>query len=354
MEDPVLNRNLEETRELQARWSQFRDFFYMALKTDKVTPQAEKKFLDLKTRIAMLHDGFMQSLKHDHNVGQNVMSIIAQCIMLKRIALMSAADVQKLELDWNEVYLLVTGTVADLEEEQDRLANINERAYKMQQFQEVTVARAHNFLVGPWFKVLVVLGVLGFIVIGVPVFGLYDYYKIRSDFEWSEGAYDRIARVIRSINPNLSYVAMAEVEKSGAPESAYRKDNSNITGFTETYFYEQFINMGFDESDLREAKELYDRKRQFEVQIRVHNTQPRTRIICTYILFQDASDAESFLAIRRRGIEKLSGLKRTQVETVFLACGKSNFVAVFASDNADQNNLFASQRFQFEDNQMGL
>lgn len=354
MEDPVLNRNLEETRELQARWSQFRDFFYMALKTDKVTPQAEKKFLDLKTRIAMLHDGFMQALKHDHNVGQNVMSIIAQCIMLKRITLMSAADIQKLELDWNEVYLLVSGTVADLEEEQDRLANINERAYKMQQFQELAVARAHNFLIGPWFKVIVFFGVIGFVVIGVPMLGLYDYYKIRSDFDWSEPAYDRIAGAIRSINPSLSYVAMDEVEKSDAADSAYRKDNSNISGFTETYFYEQFINMGFDESDLREAKELYDRKREFDVKIRVHNIRPRTRIICTYILFQDAADAETFLAIRRRGIEKLTEFKRGQVESVFLACGKSNFVAVFASDDAEQNHLFASQRFNFEDNQMSL
>lgn len=354
MEDPVLNRNLEETRELQARWTQFRDFFYMALKTDKVTPQAEKKFLDLKTRIAMLHDGFMQSLKHDHSVGQNVMAIIAQCIMLKRITLMSAGDIQKLELDWNEVYLLVSGTVADLEEEQDRLANINERAYKMQQFQELAVAGAHNFLIGPWFKVIVFLGVIGFIVVGVPMLGLYDYYNIRSDFDWSEGAYDRVAKVIRGFNPNLSYVALDEIETSPNPDAAYRKDNTDSGGFTESYFYEQFINMGFDESDLREAKELYDRKRMFEVQIRNHVGRPRTRIICTYILFQDAADAENFLAIRRRGIGKLSGLKRTQVESVFLACRKSNFIAVFASDNSDQNHLFASQRYKFEDDQMRL
>ena len=52
MEDPDLNRNLEETKELHARWSQFRDFFQMAIKGSKVTPQAETKFLELKTRIA--------------------------------------------------------------------------------------------------------------------------------------------------------------------------------------------------------------------------------------------------------------------------------------------------------------
>src|SRR5215831_15459254 len=101
MEDPLLNRSLEESKELQTRWSQFRDFYMMAAKAQqRITAQAEMKFLELKSRIAMLHDSFMEKLEHDQKTGQAILTIVGDCILLGRLANVSEAEKQKFEFDW--------------------------------------------------------------------------------------------------------------------------------------------------------------------------------------------------------------------------------------------------------------
>ena len=100
MQDPVLNSSLDETRELQTRWSQFHDFVKMAMGGQKVSAQAEMKFLELKSRIAMLHDGFMARLEHEQKTGQNIMNIIGDCILLGRMGNATDAERQKFEFDW--------------------------------------------------------------------------------------------------------------------------------------------------------------------------------------------------------------------------------------------------------------
>ncbi|MCH7597314.1 MAG: hypothetical protein IID35_12255, partial [Planctomycetes bacterium] len=157
MEDVTLNLNLEESKELHALWGQYREFSSLALKGEKIAPQAEMKFLELKTRIAILHDGFMAPVKHDHKVGQKVMEVLANCISLRRIQMMSNADIQKLDFDWNESYMLITETIQGLEQEREKLRTTNKFAHKMRQVKEQTVASIHNFFVGPYFKALAVI-----------------------------------------------------------------------------------------------------------------------------------------------------------------------------------------------------
>jgi hypothetical protein len=142
MEDPILNRNLEEIKELQTRWNQFHDFYNMAVQQGvaKVTAPAEMKFLELKSRIAMLHDGFMGGVKSDVKTAQNIIQIVADCIQLKKCAQATEAEKQKFEFDWNECFMLLNETVSTMEEEKKRLAGINERAYKAAQRREVMKA----------------------------------------------------------------------------------------------------------------------------------------------------------------------------------------------------------------------
>ncbi len=178
MEDPVLNQSLDETRELHTRWGQFRDFVMMAVKSRKVTAQAEMKFLELKSRIAMLHDGFMARLDHEQKTGQNIMAIVGDCIMLKRCASYTDAEKQKFEFDWNECYLLVTEQLGALEEEQKRLAAINIREYNAQKRRELMAARMHNFLHSTGLKVFIGITVAVLVLWVLPATGVVDYTKL--------------------------------------------------------------------------------------------------------------------------------------------------------------------------------
>ena len=180
MEDPVLNCNLDETKELQTRWSQFHDFCKAAMQQGqkKITPQAEMKFLELKSRIAMLHDSFMDSLKHEQKVGQNIMQIASDCILLKRVAIWSDAESQKFEFDWNECFMLMNEQLSSLEEEQKRLAGISERAWNASKRRERIQATIHNFLHSAGFKFAVISLVLFMVLYGIPALGIYDYRRL--------------------------------------------------------------------------------------------------------------------------------------------------------------------------------
>lgn len=211
MEDPVLNQSLDETRELHTRWGQFRDFVMMAVKSRKVTAQAEMKFLELKSRIAMLHDGFMARLDHEQKTGQNIMSIVADCIMLKRCAGYTDAEKQKFEFDWNECYLLITEQFGSLEEEQKRLAAINIREYNAQKRREVMAAKIHNFLHSTGLKAFIGITAAILVLWVLPATGTVDYTKLGTIQQTKKPYQLFVNNIWRPyINKNLPYVDVTE------------------------------------------------------------------------------------------------------------------------------------------------
>lgn len=225
MEDPVLNRNLDEIKELQTRWNQFHDFINMAMQQgpSKITPQAEMKFLELKSRIAMLHDGFIGGSKqHDAKTAQNIIQIVADAILLKKSAGASPAERQKFEFDWNECFMLINDTISSLEEEKKRLAGINERAYRMAQRREMMRAKFHNFLHHPALKWSVGLIVFVFVLWGLPAFGIYHWDQLYLNppfgMNFTKPFYRNLVGYAYRpfINKELEYCDLAEVSTNDA------------------------------------------------------------------------------------------------------------------------------------------
>ncbi len=357
MEDPALNRNLEETTELHARWGQFHDFFTMAIKApQKINPQAEMKFLELKTRIAMLHDGFMQSLKHDHKVGQQVLDILRSCIMLKRIPLLSNAEVQKLEFDWNEAYLLMTETISTLQEERERLLTVNERVYKIRQARDRMVTNVHNFFSGPYFRALIILAVVGFVIVGVPMFGIYDYTNLKDDLPWTAPVYDRAIVWVRLFNPEVRYLEIDDVVNQRFTHDirGYGWDDRAKETLTPQRLIEESANMGFAAADFPEVRDLIqNRLRRFDKEVA---TQRGTlsKGNCYYLLFQSTADARRFVELRRQGMAKLSKRQVDNIDAIINVARKANFVGVFASDAEVLRIDFARDKWAFKDAQLRL
>jgi hypothetical protein len=178
MIDSTVERQFSDTRELLSLWRTFYDYFVMAVKKDNITPEKEQQFLEIKSRIAMLHDSFMEALTHNQNIGQEVLNIISRAITLKHVGKQSTADVKKMEIEWHESYLLLNETIGMLEDKRNELANINETQYRAGRAADRAKQKAGNFLRSFYFRATVVTAAVLFATVGVQYLGIYDYDEL--------------------------------------------------------------------------------------------------------------------------------------------------------------------------------
>lgn len=200
MRDPALESQIIETEELQTRWKQFSDFVEMGMSGKPVKPEAEMKFMELKSRIIMLHDGFMEGLEHSKKTGMNMVSILNDCITLSRLAESSDADKQKFKYDWNECYILLTEQITGLHDIRTQLESISEKAVRARQRSEMMRANVHNFFTGPAFKIIIglVIAIAVFYIVPAFVWPYSNFGKIKA----TKGAY--LAVVNNFYRPFLS------------------------------------------------------------------------------------------------------------------------------------------------------
>lgn len=163
MNNPDLDRRYADCSELIDAWKTYLDYYNKAAKDKEFqpTPEIEQNFLDSKARIAMLHDSFMGSLKHDQNVGQNMLSIVNRSITLRHLKRLGAADLKKIEIEWHECYLLLNETTSQLSEDRERLADVNEFTYRLGRIQESIFLSIKAFLGSIYFKIIIALVIVG-------------------------------------------------------------------------------------------------------------------------------------------------------------------------------------------------
>jgi len=178
MIDPAVERQYSDTRELLALWNTFHQFFTMGVKGDTITPEKENQFLEIKSRIAMLHDSFMEALTTNQNVGQEVLNIITRAITLKHLGRLSTADTKKMEIEWHESYLLLNDTIAALEQKRRELSEINETHYKAGIAAGAARQKASKFFGSFYFKLTAIIVAVLAATIGVQSFGIYDYDEL--------------------------------------------------------------------------------------------------------------------------------------------------------------------------------
>lgn len=209
MLDPTLERRLSDCKELVAHWKTFHEFFKIGVKGQDITPDKEAQFLNIKSKLAMLHDSFIESLTHDQNIGQNIITIVARCITLKHVHRLGPADIKKMEIEWHESYLLLNETVALLEEKKEAMDKINPTQYKMQKFRENLSMNIKWFFTSIYFKLIIGLCGLIFILFGVPMLGIYDYKNLRTTP--LKPVYDIGAGFYRMVNSTYPYDDVEQV-----------------------------------------------------------------------------------------------------------------------------------------------
>lgn len=180
MQNPVLDRQAKECRELAEAWKKYLEFFQAAVRGgEDINPNSEQTFLEIKSRVAMLHDTFMEALRHDQQVGQNIYQIITRCITMRHVNRMSQAETKKIEIEWHESFLLLNETVSTVQEEIDKLAKINPTKFFIEQCFGTVKVNVVAFLKSRFFKFVVAVSAVLFLVWGVEAFGIYNYDNLR-------------------------------------------------------------------------------------------------------------------------------------------------------------------------------
>lgn len=212
MIDPAVERQYVDCQELLTLWRTFHDFFVMGVKGEGVSPEKEEQFLELKSRIAMLHDSFMEALTHDQNIGQEVLSIISRAITLKHLGKQSMADIKKMEIEWHESYLLLNETIGSLEDKRAELAKINEAQYKTSKALGAAQQQFVTFVTSFYFKLtVVIIAVLG-ATAGVQMFGIYDYKQV-GKIKLLKQPYAMAMGVTHLINPDVPWVTIDTIPR---------------------------------------------------------------------------------------------------------------------------------------------
>ncbi|MGI8906950.1 MAG: hypothetical protein ACR2IE_10725 [Candidatus Sumerlaeaceae bacterium] len=178
MIDTTVERQYSDTKELLALWRTFYDYFVLGVKNDNITPEKEGQFLEIKSRIAMLHDSFMEALTANQNIGQEVLNIISRAITLKHLSKQSTADVKKMEIEWHESYLLLNETIGVLEDKRNELAQVNEAQYRAGKVAGVARQKVTGFFTSGGFKLAVIIIVVLFGTIGIQWFGIFDWDEL--------------------------------------------------------------------------------------------------------------------------------------------------------------------------------
>jgi hypothetical protein len=334
MEDPVLNKSLEESRELQTRWNQFREFVRVAIERGKVSPEAEMKFLELKSIIAMLHDGFMSKLTHDQKTGQNIMSIIGDCIMLSRITAHNDAEKQKFEFDWNECYLLISEQVQSLEQEKTRLAGINERVHRASQRKQAIQAKIHNFLHSSGLAFVIIVGVLVLVLYVVPAY-IWSYRNFK-DIPGLGGAYSIVANKIYRpfLNSNYAYDGWEDLANNpNTPANMDRITREDEREMNEQYFKNSVLNeIGMTQAAATEARGLFDAGLRYE---RERFTADGRDVRLFYILFKTTPDARRFVDLANESLRSPDLTVDQKNVFVSRTCiiRSANFVAIGISEH---------------------
>jgi hypothetical protein len=174
MIDPITERRYSDCQELMDLWRKYHDYFKIAVGGEGITPEREHEFITIKSRIAMLHDSFMDCLDHDQNIGQNILSIVTRSITLRHIHRMSTAEIKKIELEWHESYLLLNETLGLLEDKRKRFAEVTPSEYYRRLYIRKTKRAVRDFLTSWTFKMIVAVVVIMVAIFLSMQFGLVE------------------------------------------------------------------------------------------------------------------------------------------------------------------------------------
>ena len=207
MIDPELERQYHDCEELLTYWQNFHEYYDMAIAGKGLTPENEENFLQIKSRIAMLTDSFIDALKDEDQetlvAGQGIQKIVETSITLKILSKMDFATVRKAQLEWNESYILLTDTIGKLSNKREELSHISATQANLAKIGGTISQKTTAFLKSGGFKLAIFGGIVGAILFVVFYVGLI--HKL-GDIGPARPFYNLVIDVVyRSVQPDYPW-----------------------------------------------------------------------------------------------------------------------------------------------------
>lgn len=326
MIDLALERQIDDLKELLELWQKFHDFFSMALKGNENSKENEMAFLELKSRIASLHDVFLSVLSHsDANVGQSVLTIISKTITLKHVYRLTDAEIKKLEIEWHESYLLLNETIGELEDKKEALAQINHLHHTINHFVNNIGHYSGEITRSIYFKIIVFIIVILFVIFGIPAFGIYDYSELRTN-KYGKPVYYTAIRAYRSfINSDALYNTAEEAKddykKSKLPETMKLVGNGADQNTAITQLYAG-LGMQFDLNGSKSFSSMKINVDRMDIEVHV-------------FMFDTPAKTEEITQKLTTAIDKENANSQSTFRNTFAAFRKANCLIIIYAPRRD-------------------
>ncbi len=218
MIDQALERRLNDCRSLLKLWTLFQAYFEAAVKGEGINPDNEKKFLDLKSRVAMLHDTFMEAVEEGSQsaIGQGMLDNVIRSITLKHINRLPTADIRKMQIEWHESYLLLNEVIGNLEEKQLSIAKITPSQWKSMQAKKAMSRYMANVYNSNMLRGILIIGGILFVLAGLPLMGVFSYGALRDVGPLQKPVYLLIEKVLRPYIVKVNWRSIREAKEFGA------------------------------------------------------------------------------------------------------------------------------------------
>lgn len=265
MIDPKLDKQVNDVKELLLLWRKFHEFFVLGVKSSDISGDHEQQFLELKSRIAMLSDTFLEALTHDHNIGQHVLSLVERAITLRHLSKLSVAEVKKMEIEWHEAYLLLNETVGILSEKQESLSKVSPSKYQLKKAITNSVKIASGMVTGLHFKVFVGMLILVVAFGALPKLGIIDYSKL-GEYKYTKSIYSSLKKTYRkTFGGQIPYDDFSELEINTSKRSERNIKERGVSSVTLTQMANEFQYANIHQ-DLMKAQQFKSEDFQYQNQ----------------------------------------------------------------------------------------
>ena len=190
MIDKKLEYQIKVLQELSEFWMQYQPYLSTRIRDRQFDQEKEEAFLKLKCDVALRHDVLLDVVSEDKTVrstAQNILQIVIRSISLKKLQQKTDPELQKLEIEWHDAYLLINDTIAQLEARRLELADVSESDLRRERRKETMILIMATIRGSPWttWVILVVILILAHVI---ALYGFdYDWYAaLKGSWFWGE------------------------------------------------------------------------------------------------------------------------------------------------------------------------
>ncbi|MFB3894840.1 MAG: hypothetical protein ACE14V_00905 [bacterium] len=169
MSAKTIRNQITEIEGLLEDWMKFHGIFE---ENSEVSQMSSDDFLTLKNRIAERQEILLSVLEFEIEIGQMIMDIISRVASTDYVSQLSDIARKRLESEWNTAYLFINETLGLLEKKLDHQVSIARPDQMIVQTFRSIGKGLLRLSRSAWFKFLIFILVVLFIVYGLFAFGI--------------------------------------------------------------------------------------------------------------------------------------------------------------------------------------